>query len=115
MSKAETDTEIERNQFVENYIRELQWDALTSDEIQTYVAGNLRGFWSRVEGSNSELRKRYDEARALLKRCTEAYYRDGHEDGETVDEAMSEALDWVSHEELEEEIFPEGDCRDISN
>lgn len=105
MSKADTDAEIARNEFVEKYIRELRWSDATSDEIQTYVAGNLRGFWSRVQASNAELRKRYDEARALVKRCTDAFYRDGHEDGETIDDAMSEALNWVSQEELEDEVF----------
>jgi len=108
MGKAETDAEIVSNQFVENHIRELQWSDATSEEIRTYVAGNLRGFWSRVKASNNELRKRYDEARALLTRCTEAYYRDGHEDGETIDEAMDDVLSWVSQEELEEEIFSDG-------
>jgi len=105
MSQAETDAEIARNEFIEKYIAEMQWDESTPDEIRGYVIGNLRGFWSRVAASNAELRKRYDESRALVKRCTDAFYRDGHEDGETIDDAMSEALDWVSHEELEEEIL----------
>lgn len=105
MSKADTDAEIARNEFVEKYISEMRWDESASDEIRGYVAGNLRGFWSRVAASNAELRKRYDESRALVKRCTDAFYRDGYEDGETIEDAMSEAFDWISHEELEEEIF----------
>lgn len=105
MNKESTDKEIAQNAFVERYIAELQWHESTADDVRTYVAGNLRAFWSRVSASNAELRKRYDEARVLVKRCTDAYYREGIEDSETIAEAMSDALDWVSLEELEEEIF----------
>jgi predicted phage gp36 major capsid-like protein len=105
MSKAETDAEIARNEFVEKYISEMQWDASTPDEIRGYVIGNLRGFWSRVEASNTELRKRYSEARSLLKRCVDAYDREGFEDGDTMDDAAVEAMNWLSQEELEEEVF----------
>jgi predicted phage gp36 major capsid-like protein len=101
----ETANEIERNRFVEEYIKELKWHDSTSDEVRTYVCGNLRGLWSCVEASNAELRKRYGEARSLVKRLTDGYYREGTEDTETIDEAMSDALDWISHEELEDEVF----------
>jgi len=105
MSTADTDADIARNEFVEKYIAEMRWDESTSDEIRGYVAGNLRGFWSRVQGSNSELRKRYNEARALMKRATDAWYRDEYDEGPTAEEAMVEALHWVSQEELEDEIM----------
>lgn len=93
------------NEFIDNYIKELKWDEKTPDSVRTAVESNLRGFWLRVEASNTELWNRYNEARALVKRCTDGYYRDGCDDGETIDEAMSDALDWVSQEELEEEVF----------
>ena len=105
MSAAETNEEIERQKFVEDYIKSLQWSEPVDDYMVTIVAGNLRAFWSRVQGSNSELRKRYNEARALMKRATDAWYRDEYDEGPTAEEAMVEALHWVSQEELEDEIM----------
>lgn len=61
---------------------------------------------SDLEASNQELLKRYHEAKKLLRRCCEAYYRDHYEDGETIDVAISDANQWVSQEDLEDEIFP---------
>lgn len=105
MSTAETDEEIARQKFVEDYIKSLNWAEPVDDYMVTIVAGNLRAFWSRVQGSNTELRKRYNEARALMKRATDAWYRDEYQEGPTAEEAMTEALHWVSQEELEDEIF----------
>jgi hypothetical protein len=105
MSAAETNEEIERQKFVEDYIKSLQWREPVDDDIVMFVAGNLRAFWNRVQGSNSELRKRYNEARGLMKRATDAWYRDEYEEGPTAEEAMVEALHWVSQEELEDEIM----------
>jgi len=109
MSKAETDAAIARNSFVEQYIKELTWSDQTHDDIVSAVAGNLRGFWGRVEASRTELFTRYHEAKSLIRRSVDAYYRDGHEDGEPISEVMSDALLWVSAEDLEDEIFPSDD------
>jgi len=105
MSTEETNEEIERHKFVEDYIKSLQWREPVDDDIVMYVAGNLRAFWSRVQASNSELRKRYNEARSLMKRATDAWYQDELYEGPSAEEAMSEALHWVSQEELEDEIM----------
>lgn len=105
MSTAETDEEIARQQFVEDYIKSLNWAEPVDDYMVTIVAGNLRAFWSRVQASHSEMRRRYHEARDMMKKATDAFYREGHEDSETIDVAMERALHWVSQEELEDEIF----------
>lgn len=101
----ETDQEIERQRFVEDYIESLTWTNSVSDETRAIVAGNLRTFWARVQGSNAELRNRYTEARQIAKRCTDAWYRDESEDGESAEDAMAELLSWVGYEELEDEIL----------
>ena len=108
MSTAETDEEIARQQFVEDYIKSLNWAEPVDDYMVTIVAGNLRAFWSRVQASHGEMKRRYTEARSIIKRSTDAFYREGHEDSETIDVAMERALHWVSGEELEEEIFKTG-------
>ena len=51
--------------------------------------------------------RRYHEARALLKRVTTAWGREGHEEGETISESMDAAGSWIGREELEEELFPD--------
>ena len=105
MSTAETDEEIARQEFIENYIKSLTWSDATDDYLRTLVAGNLRAFWTQVQASNAELRKRYNEARRLAKLAAYAWYRDEYEDGPTVEEQMAQVLEWVSQEELEDEIM----------
>ena len=92
----------ERNDCIDRDVAIAGYDDSYEEGSHWQVDG---GFWSRVSGSNNELRKRYNEARALVKRCTDGYYREGDEDSETIDGAMSDALHWVSQEELEEELF----------
>lgn len=49
-----TDKAIQQNEFVERYISNLQWNSETPDEIKSYVAGNLRGFWTYILASHRD-------------------------------------------------------------
>jgi len=65
----------------------------------------IRPLKSKMLQSEGEPLRRYHEAIALMRRVKEAWYRDEWSDGELIQNVMSEVDSFVSHEDLESEIF----------
>lgn len=60
-----------------------------------------------IEMRDSELWKRYEQSRQLLRRCVKALGRTGWQEGEKDGDVSDEVLNWLSQDELESQIFPD--------